>query len=204
MIGTNTEEEYVRPLEIGELLTGTLSLLEVSEQKTTGLGTGYFVTTLTEYTNQKGERIGSWKFRTFNCRPHQPSEEELAEKKWRQEQQVRIPKSLLVRPRPAVMKETAFFWEGAKAGELRIQEYEPEEARLAAGEVRHAPPGLSTIPSDRLVLCRPTDGGPFLISERSERELVARLLPRFVLVLATGSALLLWGAWQLARFLGGA
>lgn len=89
-------------------------------------------------------------------------------------------------------------------GELRIQEYEPEEARRAAGEVRHAPPGLSTIPSDRLVLCRPTDGGPFLISERSERELVARLLPRFVLVLATGSALLLWGAWQLARFLGGA
>src|SRR5690606_23734340 len=29
---------------------------------------------------------------------------------------------LLVRPRPAVMKETAFFWEGAQAGELRIQQ----------------------------------------------------------------------------------
>lgn len=122
MIGTNTEEEYVRPLEVGELPTGTLSLLEVSEQKTTGLGTGYFVTTLTEFTNQKGERIGSWKFRTFNFRPRQPTEEELAERKQRQEQQARIPKHLLVRPRPAVMKETAFFWEGAKAGELRIQE----------------------------------------------------------------------------------
>ncbi len=122
IVGTNTEETYARPLQSGELLSGTLSLVEVSEQKTTGLGTGYFVTTLTEFTNQQGERVGSWKFRTFNFRPRQPTEEELAKKKQRQEQQAQIPKHLLVRPRPAVMKETAFFWEGARAGELRIQE----------------------------------------------------------------------------------
>lgn len=122
MIGTNTEEEYSRPLELGELLTGTLQLLEVSEQKTTGLGTGYFVTTLTEFTNASGKRVGSWRFRTFNFKPRQPTEEELAKKKQREERQAKIPRHLLVRPRPAVMKETAFFWEGAKAGELRIQE----------------------------------------------------------------------------------
>lgn len=122
MIGTNTEEEYTRPLEVGELLTGTLSLLEVSEQKSTGLGTGYFVTTLTEFTNQTGERVGSWKFRTFNFRPRQRTDEELAKAKQHREQQSRIAQHLLVRPRPAVMKETAFFWEGAKAGELRIQQ----------------------------------------------------------------------------------
>ncbi|MDY0065668.1 MAG: OB-fold domain-containing protein [Steroidobacteraceae bacterium] len=122
MIGVNTEEEYFRPLEIGELLTGTLSLLDVSEQKSTALGVGYFVTTLTEFKNQKGERVGTWKFRTFNFKPRQPTEEELAKKKQRQEQQARIPKHLLVRPRPAMMKETAFFWEGAQAGELRIQQ----------------------------------------------------------------------------------
>lgn len=113
MIGTNSEEEYSRPLEVGEQLTSTLSLLEVSDQKTTGLGTGYFVTTLTEFTNQTGERVGSWKFRTFNFRPHRPTDEKP---------QALIPKHLLVRPRPAVMKETAFFWEGAQAGELRIQQ----------------------------------------------------------------------------------
>lgn len=121
MIGTNCEEDYSRPLEVGELLTGTLSLLEVSEQKTTGLGTGYFVTTLTGFTNQTGERVGSWKFRTFNFRPRQPTDED-AKAKQRREQQAQIPKHLFVRPRPAVMKETAFFWEGAKAGELRIQQ----------------------------------------------------------------------------------
>lgn len=114
VIGTNTEEEYLRPLEVGELLASRLSLLEVSEQKTTGLGTGHFVTTLTEFTNQTGERVGSWKFRTFNFRPRPPVADE--------EPPAQIPKHLLVRPRPAVMKETAFFWDGARAGELRIQQ----------------------------------------------------------------------------------
>lgn len=114
VIGTNTEEEYLRPLEVGELLASRLSLLEVSEQKTTGLGTGHFVTTLTEFTNQTGEQVGSWKFRTFNFRPRPPVADE--------EPPAQIPKHLLVRPRPAVMKETAFFWEGAQAGELRIQQ----------------------------------------------------------------------------------
>lgn len=122
MIGTNSEEEYFRQLAVGELLTGTLSLLEVSEQKTTGLGTGHFVTTLTEFTNQEGDRVGTWKFRTFNFRPRQPTAEALAKKKECDDQQARIPKHLRVRPRPAVMRETAFFWEGARAGELRIQQ----------------------------------------------------------------------------------
>ncbi len=113
IIGTNSEEEYLRPLEVGELLTTTLSLLEVSEQKTTGLGIGHFVTTVTEFTNQTGERVSSSKFRTFNFRPRPPTG---------QEQPKPVPQDPSLRPRPAVIRETAFFWDGAKAGELRIQQ----------------------------------------------------------------------------------
>lgn len=122
VIGTDTAERYLRPLRLGEQLTGVLSLVEVSEQKTTGLGTGYFLTTLTEFTNQQGELVGTWKFRVFKFKPRVPTDEELAKKQARKEQLAKIPKHMLVRPRPAVMKETGFFWEGCKARELRIQQ----------------------------------------------------------------------------------
>lgn len=122
VIGTDTEERYLRPLRLGEQLTGVLSLVEVSEQKTTGLGTGYFLTTLTEFANAQGELVGTWKFRVFKFKPRVLTEEELAKKQAQKEQLARIPKHMLVRPRAAVMKETAFFWEGCKIRELRIQE----------------------------------------------------------------------------------
>ena len=122
VIGTNTEECYPRPLRLGELLTATLSLEDVSGQKTTGLGTGYFITTLTEFTNQSGEVVGSWRFRTFKFKPRVMTAEELAKKQAKDEQRAKIPKHMLVRPRPATMKETEFFWEGCKSHELRIQQ----------------------------------------------------------------------------------
>ncbi len=122
VIGTNSEERYLRPLKVGELLSGTLSVIDVSEQKTTGLGTGYFITTLTEFANQERDPVGSWKFRVFAFRPRELTEEDIAKKQAKKEQMAQIPKHMLVRPRPAVMKETAFFWQGCKARELRIQQ----------------------------------------------------------------------------------
>lgn len=122
VIGTDTAERYLRPLRLGERLAGVLSLVEVSEQKTTGLGTGYFLTTLTEFTNQEGELVGTWKFRVFKFKPRVPTDEELAKKQARKEQLAGIPKHMLIRPRPAIMRETGFFWEGCKARELRIQQ----------------------------------------------------------------------------------
>jgi uncharacterized OB-fold protein/acyl dehydratase len=121
VVGTNTREDYLRPLRLDELLTATLSLKDVSERKTTGMGTGYFVTTITEFTNQDGERVGTWEFCTFKFKPRELSDEELAKKKKRKEQMAKIPKYMRVRPRPGIMKETEFFWDGVKAHELRIQ-----------------------------------------------------------------------------------
>jgi len=121
VIGAHTEERYLRPLRPGERLSGTLSVVDVSELKTTGLGSGYFVTTLTEFANQDAEPVGEWKFRIFCFRPREPSADELTKKQAAKEQLARTPKHLLLRPRPAVMRETAFFWEGCRARELRIQ-----------------------------------------------------------------------------------
>ena len=37
--------------------------------KQTGLGEGYFITTLTTYTDQQGERVGTMRFRTLWYNP---------------------------------------------------------------------------------------------------------------------------------------
>jgi acyl dehydratase len=69
IIGTTYEEEHLRLLRPGELLTGTLTLTAVSERKKTGLGEGYFLTTRTDFTNQKGEPVGIWTFRILVFQP---------------------------------------------------------------------------------------------------------------------------------------
>lgn len=122
VIGAHTEERYIRPLRLGERISGTLSVVDVSDLKTTGLGSGYFLTTLTEFVNQAAEPVGEWTFRIFCFKPREPSAEELAKKQVAKEQLARTPRHLLQRPRPAVMRETAFFWEGCRARELRIQQ----------------------------------------------------------------------------------
>ena len=122
VIGTGTEEVYTKPVSIGEVLVSTLSLLEVSDLKTTAMGIGFFITTLTEFVSGDGELVGSWKFTTFNFKSRELTEEEVARKKASEEAASRIPRALRVRPRPGVMRETEFFWEGAKKGELRIQQ----------------------------------------------------------------------------------
>ena len=45
VLGTNCEQEYARPLRVGEELTVTTRLESVVGPKQTGVGEGYFVTT---------------------------------------------------------------------------------------------------------------------------------------------------------------
>jgi uncharacterized OB-fold protein/acyl dehydratase len=131
VVGANTKEIYCRPLRLGELLTGKMTLIDVSDLKTTGLGCGYFVSTLTEFTNQQGELVGSWEFRTFSFKPRERSS------KGSKDQQP-VPEHLQVRPRPGKMQETEFFWDGCDQGELRIQQCKGCE-RLAHPPVVRCP-----------------------------------------------------------------
>jgi uncharacterized OB-fold protein len=124
VVATNSEHLYDRYLRIGDEISGALEVLDVSEEKQTGLGVGHFVTTDTEYRNQDGERVGSMLFRilkfkpgTGRTAPGAASTEELRRQ----------------RPRPGIIHETAFFWDGVAAGELRIQRCE------GCGVLRHPP-----------------------------------------------------------------
>ncbi len=69
VVATDSAHEYLRYLRLGELVHGAGEVEEVSDEKTTGLGVGHFVTTQTAYTTQHGEAIGRMRFRILKFRP---------------------------------------------------------------------------------------------------------------------------------------
>ena len=106
VVATNCEQTYDRYLRPGDRLTMRTVIDAVSGEKTTGLGTGHFITTRQDYYDQAGARVGSMLFRILKFR-QAPKKQEAA------------PKSR--RPRPSPMADQAFWFEGLLEGKLLIQ-----------------------------------------------------------------------------------
>ena len=68
-IAVNAVQEYFLPLRYGDTLTITSKLTAVSDEKTTRLGTGHFVTTVDTFRNQLGKVVGTHTFTLFTYRP---------------------------------------------------------------------------------------------------------------------------------------
>ncbi len=69
-IAVNARQEYLQPLRYGDRLTSTTKISSISDQKTTRLGTGHFVSTVDTFRNQFGKVIGAHAFTMFIYRPH--------------------------------------------------------------------------------------------------------------------------------------
>ena len=69
VLGTNTEEHYDRYLKLGDVVTAETTIEEISEEKATGAGVGYFITTRTTFHDQHGERLGWMTFRVLKFKP---------------------------------------------------------------------------------------------------------------------------------------
>lgn len=69
VVAVNCDQEYDRYLTTGDVLTATEKVETFTGPKQTGLGEGYFITTLTSYTDQQGERVGTMRFRTLWYNP---------------------------------------------------------------------------------------------------------------------------------------
>ena len=115
VVAVNSELYFDREILLGERLYFTSRLDAVSDEKTTPLGTGFFVTQVMTYYAQKGqgeadEKVGSQLFRVFKFRPaaRPAAPEEPA-------------KPLARRPLPGVSDDTRYFWEGCEVGKLLIQ-----------------------------------------------------------------------------------
>jgi uncharacterized protein len=132
VVATNCEQEYERPLVVGDRIVSHAVIESVSDIKTTGLGTGRFVTTRTDFfavpdTSLRGgesaeavleraELVATMRFRILKFRPKPPA-----------------PPPRPLRPRPALTQDNAFFFEGARNGQLLIQHC------TACGTLRHPP-----------------------------------------------------------------
>ncbi|MEV4061683.1 bifunctional MaoC family dehydratase N-terminal/OB-fold nucleic acid binding domain-containing protein [Nonomuraea dietziae] len=113
VVATNCDHTYHRPLRVGERVTAATRFSDLKGPKSTALGEGYFATwTVTWYSED--DPVAEMLFRVLKFRPKERKK----------------PYPL----KPAINQDTAFFWEGVKQGELRIQRCGD------CGELRH-PPG---------------------------------------------------------------
>ena len=70
-IAVNSVQEHLEPLRYGDTLTVTTQIASISEEKTTRLGSGHFVSTVHTYRNQQGQVVGTHTFTLFLYRPHE-------------------------------------------------------------------------------------------------------------------------------------
>jgi len=68
-LATNSEFEILRYLRLGDVVTATSTIDQISEEKQTRLGPGRFVTWTTTYTDQAGEVVGRQHFRILKFKP---------------------------------------------------------------------------------------------------------------------------------------
>ena len=68
-LATNSEFEIVRYLRVGEVVTSTMVMESISDQKQTRLGLGHFITWVTTYRDEQGAVVGRQTFRILKFKP---------------------------------------------------------------------------------------------------------------------------------------
>ncbi len=68
-LATNSEVEIVRYLRLGEVLTSTMEIQSVSDEKQTRIGKGFFITWVTTYRDEAGAMVGRQTFRILKFAP---------------------------------------------------------------------------------------------------------------------------------------
>jgi len=126
VVAVNSELSFTRPLRLGEKLYYTTRLESVGDEKTTGLGTGFFVTLVMSHFVEKpggDEPVGELLFRVFKFRPAAQALTTPASDT----------KVMAKRPLPGISDDTRFFWDGCAEGRLLIQRC------TACSTLRHPP-----------------------------------------------------------------
>ncbi|OEY66335.1 bifunctional MaoC family dehydratase N-terminal/OB-fold nucleic acid binding domain-containing protein [Marinobacter sp. X15-166B] len=119
VVAVNTELTFERYIGLGEKLYYTSRVASISDEKTTGLGTGFFVTlSMPFYSERDGaddEPVGELLFRVFKFKPaHSGQPADKAD-------QPKADKPVAKRPLPGVSDDSRFFWEGCEQNKLLIQ-----------------------------------------------------------------------------------
>ncbi len=138
VVATNCEQTYHRYLRAGEEVSVSAELTDVVGPKQTALGEGFFITQ--KITWQSGDEDVAemvWRIMKFRPRDSAPSVSAVPADL--------DPEQMI---RPAASRDTAFFWDGINAHELRIQ-------KRPDGTLQHPPaPALwndKDVPTDYVV-----------------------------------------------------
>jgi uncharacterized OB-fold protein/acyl dehydratase len=182
VVAVDYEHDYLRELAHGERICVRSAIEDLSEEKNTALGMGYFTTIRHEYSTEHGEVVGVGKMRLLKFRPPSSEGAPAAE-----------PQEPAPRAAPVVGLDNRYFWDGIEQGELRIQRCggcgvlrhppQPICERCGSAEqgyvvasgrgsvysfvVHHAPP-LAGVTTPHTVLLVELDEGVRLVSELAE------------------------------------
>lgn len=126
VVATNCDSTYHRYTSPGEQVALSAELLEVVGPKQTALGEGWFFTTRNVWT-VGDEVVAEMRFRILKFRPASKDAGQAASPAV---DYVGIDPTNLIRPMAS--RDTAFFWDGIAAHELRIQ-------KLPDGRLQHPP-----------------------------------------------------------------
>ena len=138
VVATNCEQTYHRYLRAGEEVSVSAELTDVVGPKQTALGEGFFITQKITW-QSGGEDVAEMVWRIMKFRPRDSAPTVSA-----------VPADLDPEQmiRPAASRDTAFFWDGINAHELRIQ-------KRPDGTLQHPPaPALwndKDVPTDYVV-----------------------------------------------------
>lgn len=130
VVATNSTQTYHRYLRAGEHVSASAVLDGVVGPKRTALGEGWFVTTRTTW-YVGNEAVADMTFRILKFRPPEQQDAAHSDGAARTGSEGSKAEAAQVL-RPVVTQDNAFFWDGLREGELRIQRW---------GETLRHPPG---------------------------------------------------------------
>lgn len=129
VLGTNTITEFHRDLRPGDQVTARTVIDNISQRKKTARGEGYFIETVTEFTDQNGEVVGRQVFRTLRFAPNAEAVAAAAGTAPGAHAGIEVP-TRIQSPRG---HDNAWWWEAIDDGKLLIQRCK------GCGTLRHPP-----------------------------------------------------------------
>ena len=135
VVATNCEQQYGRPLVVGDRLLVRSVIEAISDPKRTGLGTGRFITTRLDYVAVPDADVPVWPVSGEEVQALYEGGEPVATMRFRILKYLPPAKKAArpPRPRPAITQDNAFWFEGARAHTLLIQHC------TSCGTLRHPP-----------------------------------------------------------------
>ena len=111
VLGTNVKQEYFKEVSPGDNVTIEMIIDNISERKTTGRGTGYFFETLSTFTDQRGEKIGTQRFKVLKFIPQEQPSAAATEDKLDVPTRIASPRG----------HDNKWWWEACDNGKVLIQ-----------------------------------------------------------------------------------